>query len=268
MSAELTKARQQLAQVRAYLKQNKPVPAVQALQSALLAFLKNQLMKAEREEFERLFGDALAYINNDTAIRAAYPIQIDYAPGQERALYDLATDMLSELGKGELEEAQEQMRLKQQKKKEWFERGVAELATSPQKGKATLVALLREFPDDPMLRGDVGEALLRAQMYEEAVTHLSEALDQRPDILPLYNSIGIALRKLGRFPIAESYYLRASQYLRHDPNLYFNIGRLYVDWKKWKKAVQAAETALKLNPDFVEAQKLLRYAENQLQNAS
>ncbi|MDE7065899.1 MAG: hypothetical protein K2O70_10635, partial [Desulfovibrionaceae bacterium] len=187
MSAELTKARQQLAQVRAYLKQGKPVPAVQALQSALLVFLKNQLMKTEREEFERLFEDALAYITNDNAVRKLYPAPIEYVPGQERALYDLATGMLSELGKGELENAQEQMRLKQQRKKEWFERGAAELDNSPQKGKATLAALLREFPDDPELRGDVGEVFLRAQLYEEAVTYLSEALDQRPDILPLYN---------------------------------------------------------------------------------
>ena len=39
------------------------------------------------------------------------------------------------------------------------------------------------------------------------------------------------------------------------------MGRLYVDWKKWDKAVKAAQGALQLDPDFAEARKLMAYAE-------
>jgi uncharacterized protein HemY len=53
--------------------------------------------------------------------------------------------------------------------------------------------------------------------------------------------------------------------MRMDPSLYFNIGRLYVDWKKWGKAIKAAKAALRLKPDFIAAQKLLAYAEEKLQ---
>lgn len=263
MSAELTKARQHLSQIRVYLKQGKLVTAVQSVQSALTTMLRQSLIKGEREEFERLLTEGVAYIANDDSLRQRYPLQLQYTPGQERELLEVFRDVLEVVSASALEEAQEQFQLREVKKKTWLARGMAELADSPVKAQSTLAALVREYPDDADLRASIGEALLKAKLYEPAVEYLTVALDMKPDMLPFYNVIGMALRKLERYDVAESYYLRASQYLRHDPNLYFNIGRLYVDWKKWDKAKQAAGMALKLNPQFVEAQKLLRYAEAQ-----
>lgn len=265
MSAELSKARQLLAQVRVNVKQEKFVPAAQALQFSLGAVLKNPLIKSEREEFEKLLAEAMDYFVNADTIMKVYPLKLTYAPGSERALYDTMRDVITELSRTVLEDAQAQVQAREQKKKNWLARGLEELQNLPSKGQASLAALIREYPDDAELRGAVGEALLKVGLYEQAVIYLTEALDLKPDMLPCYNTIGMALRKLSRFDVAESYYLRASQYLRHDPNLYFNIGRLYVDWKKWDKAKQAAMAAMKLNPDFVEAQKLFSYAEHQAQ---
>ena len=264
MSAELTKARQQLTQIRVYLKQDKPVPAAQALQFALGTMLRQSLIKSEREEFERLLTEGVDYLGNHEVVREHFPRGLAYAPGFERELYEAMKDVINTLSKLALDEAQELFRQREVKKQAWFDRGAEELESQPSKGQSTLAALIREFPDDAMLRARVGEVLLNAKLYETAVDYLTEALDMRPDMVPFYNMIGMALRKLERFEVAESYYLRASQYLRHDPNLYFNIGRLYVDWGKWPRARKAAEMALKLSPEFVEAQKLLRYVESKL----
>lgn len=261
MSAELTKARQQLAQVRQHIKQDKQVSAVQTLQSALVVVLKHPLIKSEREEFEKLIAEAADLITKNEKVLAAYPMKISYTPGMERTLYEEMKGVIQELERAAVEEAQAELEAMERRKKEWLARGMEELATDQNRGLATLAALIREYPDEPELRGSVGEALLKARLYEPAVTYLTEALDLKPDMLPHYNNIGIALRKLSRFEAAEQYYLRASQHLRHDPNLYFNIGRLYVDWGKWSKAMKAAGAALKLDPDFVEAQKLHDYAE-------
>lgn len=264
MSGELAKARQQLTQVRTLLKNGKHIPAAQALQFALGAVLKNQLLKTERDEFEKLFHTAVDYFANDDLIRTQASIKLEYVPGQERMLYDLFKDILEVLSEQAVEAAQEHIRQKEELKKARFAQGIADLeAGHLAKGQATLAELVQEYPEDPLMRGSVGEALLKAGIYEPAVEYLTEAIDQKPDMLHLYNSIGIALRRLNRFEVAESYYLRASQYLRKDPNLYFNIGRLYIDWKKWDKAILAANTALKLKPDFVEAQKMLSYAQKQ-----
>lgn len=268
MSAELAKARKHLTQVRTLLKASKYIPAAQALQFGIATVLKSQLLKTEREEFEKLIATAVDYFAHDEYVRNNAAISLTYTPGQERILYDLIKEIADAFNGEAVEQAQEQIRATAERriteKKEKFAQGMAALQEGRDaEGQALLGGLVNSYPEDAELRGTVGEALLRAGLYEPAVDYLTVALDQKPDMLPLYNSIGIALRRLNRFDVAESYYLRASKYLRNDPNLYFNIGRLYVDWKKWDKAVKAAHMALKLKPDFVEAQKMLDYVEKQ-----
>lgn len=268
MSAELAKARKDLSQVRTLLKDSKYIPAAQALQFGVATVLRGQLLKAERDEFEKLLATAVDYFSNDEYIRSHLAIILSYVPGQERILYELIREVTAALNGQAVEDAQEQIRITAERKlldkKEKYARGVQALENgNAAEGQSILAELVQAYADEPELRGSVGEALLRAGLYEAAVEYLTEALDQKPEMLPLYNSIAIALRRLNRFEVAESYYLRASKYLRMDPNLYFNIGRLYVDWKKWDKAAKAAAMALKLNPDFVEAQKMLDYVEKQ-----
>ena len=269
MSAELTKARQQLSQVRTLLRQGKILPAVQGTQSALLTLLKGQLIKTERQEFEQLLQEAMTYLAHDATVRKIYPLQLAYAPGQERECNETLKDLIGALHDLVAEEAREQLRLREERKRALLARAKAELdGGATEKGLQTFTVLEQDFPDDPMLRGEIGKILLEASQFETAVEYLKHALEIAPDLLPLYNLIAIALRKLDRFEIAEQYYLRATEYMRMEPTLYFNIGRLYVDWKKWEKAIKAAHAALRLKPDFIEAQKLLAYAEQQLQDAS
>ena len=273
MSAELTKARQQLAQVRTLLRQEKILPAVQGVQSALQTLLKGQLLKAERQEFEQMLQDAVGYLANDANVRKVYPLMLAYAPGQERECNDNLKDLVAALNDLVAEEAQEQLRLREEqlrlrekRKLDLLARGKAEFAAKDtEKGLLTFAELGKEYPDDPGLRGEMGKYLLEAGHYAVAVEYLKDALEMDPELLPLYNLIAIALRKLDRFETAEYYFLRASEFMRLDPSLYFNIGRLYVDWQKWGKAIKAAKVALRLKPDFIEAQKLLAYAEEKLQ---
>ncbi len=264
MSAEITKARQDLSQALSYVKQGKVVAAVQGIQNALNLLINTPLMKSERTEFEELIHNALFAIHVDKVIKELFPKPLDFTLGQERELLENMKIISEGLAQHAILMAEEAKKAKEEKKRSTLARAEAELETSPTKGLATLAALKRAYPADPDLFGEIGELLLRAKMYEEAVTYLSEALDLKPDMLPHYNTIGMALRKLERFDVAETYYLRASNYLRTDPNLYFNIGRLYLDWNKLEKAKQAALVAIKLNPDFIEAQKLLKFIEKKL----
>jgi tetratricopeptide (TPR) repeat protein len=264
MSAEMTKARQQLSLVRTLLRQGKILPAAQGVQSALPILLKGQLIKTERQDFEELLQEATSYLANDAMVRKIYPLQLTYVPGQEREFNETIKELIRSLNDLVAEEAQEQLRLREERKRALLAQGKAELeAQATKKGLQTFAELDKDFPDDPFLRGEMGKILLEAGQYEPAVEYLKIALEMDPELLPLYNLIAIALRKLDRFEVAEQYYLRASEHMRMDPTLYFNIGRLYVDWKKWGKAAKAAQAALRLKPDFVEAQKLLAYAEAQ-----
>ncbi len=261
MSNELTQARQQLLAVRTYLRQSKQQPAVQALYSTLITVLKTPLMKAEREEFERLLEDAVYNIAADKEIRQLFPTQLVYKPGTERQLLDQVHMLLETLDEEIKDGAQDYLRLLVQRRDKLFADGENFLLNgNVEKASQTFQLLASENKDDADLWGRIGEAFLNRQMYEEAIPYLEKALQMTPDMAHLYNKVAMALRKVGQFETAEKYYLMASNYLPRDSNLFFNLGRLYVDWKQWPKAIRAAEASLTLEPDFEAGQKLLNYA--------
>lgn len=265
MSNELTKARQQLAQIRTYLRTGKPLPAIQALHSTLLIVLKNPLMKSEKDEFAHLLEDAIYSIMADPTVKKLHPDNIVYTAGNERQLLDEVRALLESVDSNMRDAVQEAVRLKEERRKKLLEEGRIFLEQGDlNKARATFATLAKENKDEPELYGQIGELYLQHRAYEDAIGYLETALKLKPELVYLYNSIGIALRKTGDFPTAEKYYLRAANYLGRDANLFFNLGRLYLDWERWDKAVLAASGALKLKPDFVEAQKLKEYAENRL----
>ena len=56
-----------------------------------------------------------------------------------------------------------------------------------------------------------------------------------PNAIHLYNRIGMVLRKMKDYDTAEKYYLKALTLTSTDEYLHYNLGRLYFDWRKWKK---------------------------------
>ncbi|GFM38610.1 tetratricopeptide repeat protein [Desulfovibrio psychrotolerans] len=261
MSAQLTKARQQLNQIRTLLKQGKYQPAAQAYHDALLTFLKNPLMKAEKEEFQRLLEDNAHNLNNDKELRKVFPLMIQYEPGKEREVLEILKELLQELMNAAASEAQLMMSMMEQRRQAELERG-QKLLDERQYDQANAVfkTLVNEFSKDPELKADIGDRFIKAGRYEEAYEYLAAAIDESPESIHFYNRIGIALRKLGKFDVAEKYFARAVKFAGRDPHLFFNLGRLYVDWQRWDKCAKAASMALKLNPDFEEARKMLTFA--------
>lgn len=261
MSAELTKARAQLNKVGTFLKQAKPLPAVSALYEAVGAVMRTQLIRSEKEEFSKLITDAVLHLNGDRNLRKIYPLILDYKPGGEKELTEQLLDVLTELQATAVEEAKDLIADKEQR----IQKGLAEgkLLIEEKRfaeAKDLLEKLSREFPHDGDLRARIAELFIGGELFEEAFAYLDEAIDLSPDQIHHYNRIGIVLRKLRKYDIAEKYFMRATGFAKSDPNLYFNLGRLYVDWERWDKAEKASRLALRLSPGFVEARKLLNYA--------
>jgi tetratricopeptide (TPR) repeat protein len=261
MSAELTKARSQINKVGTFLKQAKPLPAVSALYEAIGAVMRTQLMKSEKEEFTKLITDAVLLLNGDRNLRKIYPLILDYAPGGERELAETLMGVLGELQATAVEEAKDLIADKEQR----IEKGLAEgklLIETKRYDEARILLekLAREFPHDSDLRARIAELFIGGELFEEAFTFLDEAIGLSPDQIRHYNRIGIVLRKLHKYEIAEKYFMRAVEYAKSDPNLYFNLGRVYLDWQRWEKAEKASRLALRLAPSFIEAQKLLNFS--------
>ena len=261
MSAELTKARAQINKVGTFLKQAKPLPAVSALYEALGAILRTPLMKSEKEEFTKLITDAVLLLNGDRTLRQVYPLILQYTPGSEKALADTLVSLLGELQATVVEEARDIIAEKEQ-------RVAATLAEGKQlieekrydEARDLLEKLARESPSDADLRARIADLFIAGELFEDAFSYLDEAIALSPEQIRHYNRIGIVLRKLRKFDIAEKYFIRAVEYAKCDPNLYFNLGRVYLDWERWDKAEKASRLALRLSPSFLEAHKLLNFA--------
>jgi tetratricopeptide (TPR) repeat protein len=107
----------------------------------------------------------------------------------------------------------------------------------------------------------VAEAYLAAECFEEAEKLFASVLKASPDDLQLYNRLGIALRRQGKYAEAERYYNQALKVHPDNPIIFYNLGVLFAQAKERRKALQFLHKALQFDPDFEEAQQLL----NQLQ---
>jgi len=261
MSIELVKARKKLNSVPTMLKKGKYMTAVQGVHDGLILFLKTQVIKNEREEFEDILRKVTYSLNSDAELRKIYPLVISYEPGQERALLDAMRELLQELQKLVNEEVKDDMQAIVAMKKKEIEHGQQFLDNQEwDNAKETFDKLVKDFGGDTDLKADIADRYLNAGRYQEAFHMLDDALHDDPNAIHLYNRIGMVLRKMKDYATAEKYYLKALTLSSDDEYLHYNLGRLYYDWRKWAKMAQAAQNAVEINQNFSEATKMLKFA--------
>jgi tetratricopeptide (TPR) repeat protein len=78
----------------------------------------------------------------------------------------------------------------------------------------------------------------------------------------IFNELGIELRRLKLYDQAIAYYTRALSFSQDDEHLFFNVGRAYLEKGDLKRAGACAQKALKLNPEFDRAKKLMAAVRN------
>jgi len=78
-------------------------------------------------------------------------------------------------------------------------------------------------------------------------------------IVKSYNRNGISLRKEGAYDDAIAEFEKALTILPDDEGLHYNMARVLVERKDWKRARASIKEALKINPLFKEGNDLLKY---------
>lgn len=264
-SAELSKARKQLSEVRSLIKKGRLFPAVQFLHAGITTMMRTSLIKNERAELEDMVHEAVSWVAKDEEIRKIFPLAIVYKPGEEEALADVVQQLLTLLEARFTEEASAGLKVLEERR----EKMLAEIRALLNTGELDKAAELHEqfvleFGEDYGVLAEIGEHYLDAERYDEAFDCLSRALEANPDAIYLYNRVGIVLRKMERYDLAEKYYKKALQIAGKDVGLLFNLGRLYVEWQQWTKAERVARMIVKIAPDFTQGSKLLAYIEKNM----
>lgn len=260
MSRELFKARQSLTQVSSLLKQGKLLPAVQGVYASAKLMKSTALMKPEHEELGVLIQSACAFLANDKEIRQLFPLAIECKTGNEEELLPTLEALLDVL-RSENARDVEALAAEIKKKQSALDIGQRELQQGDHDAaRKTFRDLIAEFPTDEELHLEVGERFQQHGLYEDASIYLGNAVNIHGGSAHAFNRLAITLRKMKRYDIAEENFKKALQMERGDPNLYFNLGRLYLDWEKWELAARQAEEALKLDSSFTQAGQMRQYA--------
>ncbi len=96
---------------------------------------------------------------------------------------------------------------------------------------------------------------------EQAEGILNEILEENPDTINIYNTLGVLYRKRGDYQAALDQYRKGLKIHPDQPKLYYNIGRLHVDLKDLEQAKANFNKALSLDPDFAEAKEAIEAIE-------
>ncbi|WP_461210593.1 tetratricopeptide repeat protein [Desulfocurvus sp. DL9XJH121] len=265
MSSELIKARSKISQIKGYLKQEKLLPAIVSLHDSVSVICRTPLLKHEKDEFARSLDTALHLLNGDKEFRKVCPMVLEYQEGSEKELLSALKELLEDLQGSAVSEAQKMLQAIDDTKRMQLERGSQLLEKGKFKdAKVIFDKLLLQFADDTDLKYEIAELYLKYDRNKDALKHLTEALKDFPESAHLYNRVGMVLRKMEEYEMSEKYFMKAVRLSDDDPGLYFNIGRLYIDWKRWEKVDEMATRALEINKGFVEAQKMRSFANKQL----
>ncbi|WP_460033016.1 tetratricopeptide repeat protein [Megalodesulfovibrio paquesii] len=98
----------------------------------------------------------------------------------------------------------------------------------------------------------------------KAVKYYRKALELKGDMLDAsdlgtFNSLGIALRRQGRWMEAIDEYKKAQRIAPDDENLQYNIAMAYAEGKDAVRAVAHLEDALRLRPDCYQQDPIMAY---------
>ena len=77
----------------------------------------------------------------------------------------------------------------------------------------------------------------------------------------VYNRLGIALRRKGRYLEAIEEYKRAVKLDPEDEAIYYNMGRAYLEADRKRDAISSFKKALEIDPNFKECKEMLEKVE-------
>lgn len=261
MSKGLFDARRKFAQTGSLLRQGNALGAVQFFYGGLQDMLREQLLKSERDEFEKLLTQIVKNIAGDKQVLQVFQMKLAYAPGQEKNLLENVKILLDALESVAVDEAARRFMEIETDKNRRLADGVAALEAGNQpRAKAFFGGLLQEHPTDAALLVNMAEAYENAGLLEDAAALLQNAAALDPGAAYIHNRRGIVYRKMKRFGDSEASFDAAIAITPDDPYLHFNKGRAYVDSQRWPEALSSAQKALDLAPGFNEARMMADYA--------
>ena len=116
---------------------------------------------------------------------------------------------------------------------------------------------LAKYPDDLGALEMVGLGRMKSSDAAGAVECFERILAMQPDFERVLSSASLASERLGMDAKAIAYLERAIQVNPYSSQYRVTLGHLWMKQRKWERAMQAGEEALKLNPASLDARRLM-----------
>ncbi len=100
-----------------------------------------------------------------------------------------------------------------------------------------------------------GQLFIQRNQFNEARETILAALQVNPQSVNPYNTLGIVYRKSGDYHKSIQYYELALKISPYDEKIHYNLAHVFLETDQKKRAIEALEKALALNPEFTEARR-------------
>lgn len=258
-------AGREIARARAQLKRDDTVRALESMLAGLEEFNPRQTPAKARYEIEALIRECVTDLNRQPAVRSFFETvvkvknaSIPYVPGQEQKLrgvlgilYKALHTSAADAEKNREEKTLQRKQLLQQKGLEFLKAG------DLPRGKSALRIMAEEFGHEPGLLVQIAEWLLEYQIYFEAAELLERAIENFPKETKAYGLAAQCYRTIRELEKAEAVYLKAIQRFGRHPRTLLNLAKLYMEWNKRDKALEAAYDAWKKDNTLTEAKEIV-----------
>jgi len=231
-----------VSSVRERVHQGSLDTAMQELIQALRLYCGTQVFRKEKELLEEQFYDLELKLSSHPKFITTYG-PVSFVKGQ----HEMTIDFLSQLIGLEAESFEEKFT----RFRMFLDNGLLD--------EAALVA--QEIIDYPEVKLKeiiaIGDCYFKKNYTKEAQDAYQIASKKYSNSIHAINRMAILLRKNRQFQESLEYYQRAIRLSPRDEGIYYNLARLFLEWGKQDKAIQALENALTINPEFEEAKKLM-----------
>ena len=112
---------------------------------------------------------------------------------------------------------------------------------------------------------DLGNSYQNLNQFDDALLHFRKALEIDPSHYKAHNNMGTIFWKIGEFDKAEFEFIKVLRINSGTPTIYNNLAAIYIKKGEFRKAIPHLETLVNLQPENVDAKKLLQFSLKQLQ---
>lgn len=198
-----------------------------------------------------LLGEAELKASNWKAAQEALERSLKLNPNFDQAMTALAR-ALHQQGNDEeaLQWVEKAIQGNPKNLRAWYQKGWISVKTDPEGAIIAFQKALEIQPGFAMAHRDLGILLLQKAHYSEAATHLEQAAELGLDHPRLYNFLGIAYSRTGRYQDAVKVYMKALDKEPGFAEVHLNLSYAYEKLNRPKSAQLQYETACKLQADL------------------